>query len=837
MSIVEELHALFDALFEPTDKVEFRFLPPMKTKSNQWFDFPGALINDFGQVAERNKRQDVYFGVNPRQGNGGRAGDVEVCRCVFADFDHTTPDTALDTITQAGLPEPTVLINSGHGAHTYWRLEEEVDIPQWRAIQRGLIELLKCDDKIHDPPRIMRLPGTKHVGKHVKGSEPKYCTIVFNRGTRHDVEDIVMRLPVVADAEYGDTPALPEGHRDPLPAWANKFLISGTAGGNRNSTCFDVACCMKGAGWPVEEARALIVAAADRCDPPLPQGEALAAVKSAYAQERSPATPDPDTLPLGSAWQIAAVPPFMEPDEPDDDNHGQEWVQVGEPSKAAGAARGLLSNVVESVDREGNTITHPRTVQQVVSTMHEATGQWPRRAGGMLFVPGDEARPGELPPATSMRRLGKVDELFAWMHSVAEIFWADGVKCFDQLDGTSRTSLKRTELFEHMRETLQPAYEAAEALPHYPPAPNTWYAPAKLPKGNRSLITELCDKLNWHTEIDRGLLEAALLTMFWGGSCGTRPAFVLSSQYGAGAGKTTTVGMLTRVCNGHLEMAGGEKPEELAKRLLSDAALRQRAVMLDNVKTKMDMAGLEAMITADEISGHRMYFGHATRPNRLTWFITANSPQLSHDLAERSMNIHIGTQRANARWRAELEEWIDANRPRIIASCLDALAGPDACTIEEHNLDRWASWQAAVLAKVENGNEIAAEMRKRRQAMDSDREDADEIAMVVRGLIKRHGVDPDTVKGFIERRVLVDAVRLWQGDDDDMGRRRTASYINNRVGNGSLKQLRQTKYGGHRGYQWVGEACIDPNEYSVRIVDMPTDFTLEDIRRGDQSDE
>ena len=837
-SLTDHLNDFFDMLFEPDDLVEVRFLPPMKTKSNQWFLYPGGLVHDFEEIEDRNKRQDVYFGVNPRSDRNGRAESIKTCRCIVADFDHTTPDAAMETIRASGLPDPTILLNSGHGAHAYWRLEDPIDPQQWRSVQRGIIELLKCDDKIHDLPRIMRMPGTSHYAKHKAGTPRTFCEFVFNRKTVHDIEDIVRHLPV-AKIEYdgGEVPSLPEGERGPLPTWAKTFLVEGATSGDRNSKCFGVACCMKGAGWSIEDAKTMILAAAERCDPPMDQGEALQAIKSAYAQERSPATPDPNTLEVGSAWQLTGQRPAAEPvaPVPVDDS---EYLQVGEPIKVRpeGATRALISNVVENKDKEGNEVCHAKTVQQVVASVHEATGDWPRRAGGMLFVPGQQALPGELPDQYATRRLVKCDELFAWVQAEASLYWPDAKKCVDQLDGSSRTALKRVELFEHMRETLTPSYDAAEILPHEPPAANTWYAPCRLPKGDRSIIKELSGKLNWHTDLDRGLLEAALLTLFWGGGCGERPAFVLSSEFGAGAGKTTTVEMLTRVVGGHMEMQDKESSEEFAKRLLSDGALSQRAILMDNVKSKVNIAGIEAMVTAREISGHRMYYGHATRPNRLVWFVTANAPQLSHDFAERSMNIHIGAQRANAKWRADLQNWIDIHRAEIIAACLEMLRGEDASPIEEHNLDRWASWQAGVLAKVDNGNEIAAMMRDRRRAMDSDRDDAEEISMIIRTLIRMQGGDPDSVKAFIDRRVLIDALKVWQGEDDSMNRRAAATYINNRVGNGSLKQAKRATLDGYPGYSYVGEACIDPKAYTVRVTALPADFNENDVRISNDKD-
>ena len=63
-----------------------------------------------------------------------------------------------------GMPEPTVVILSGHGVHAYWRLVEPMtNLAEWTAIQKRLIDLLGSDKSIHDPPRIMRLPGFLNV--------------------------------------------------------------------------------------------------------------------------------------------------------------------------------------------------------------------------------------------------------------------------------------------------------------------------------------------------------------------------------------------------------------------------------------------------------------------------------------------------------------------------------------------------------------------------------------------------------------------------------------------------------------------------------------------------
>ncbi|MDE2103280.1 MAG: hypothetical protein KGL39_38900 [Patescibacteria group bacterium] len=101
----------------------------------------------------------VYVGINPRRCE--RSGDryVKLARSLFADFDNCQPETALSRVTQCKLPPPTVVVNSGNGAHVYWRLEEPINLGQWRDCQKQLSSLLGSDPCVCNPERIMRMPG------------------------------------------------------------------------------------------------------------------------------------------------------------------------------------------------------------------------------------------------------------------------------------------------------------------------------------------------------------------------------------------------------------------------------------------------------------------------------------------------------------------------------------------------------------------------------------------------------------------------------------------------------------------------------------------------------
>jgi P4 family phage/plasmid primase-like protien len=81
--------------------------------------------------AEREKA-NLYFTICPRVGPSHTrdskrfdlAWQIRVVRVLWADLDHCTPEEALKRCQVAGLPSPSVVVNSGNGVHLYWVLSE-----------------------------------------------------------------------------------------------------------------------------------------------------------------------------------------------------------------------------------------------------------------------------------------------------------------------------------------------------------------------------------------------------------------------------------------------------------------------------------------------------------------------------------------------------------------------------------------------------------------------------------------------------------------------------------------------------------------------------------------
>ena len=187
---------------------------------------------------------NVYCSANPRIRVGGtKCRDVALARSVFADLEDISAEQAARKIKKSRLPTPTMIVNSGHGIHLYWRLIEPItDHGKFTAIQKRLIQLFCSDPVIHDPARMMRLPGFVNLNR-----EPAPCRIIDADGDRrYDLVEIAGRLP---QAEHHRESMvindLPIAHPDRESvlrralAYANKVPL--VPNGQRNSTIFRLA--------------------------------------------------------------------------------------------------------------------------------------------------------------------------------------------------------------------------------------------------------------------------------------------------------------------------------------------------------------------------------------------------------------------------------------------------------------------------------------------------------------------------------------------------------------------------------------------------------------------
>jgi hypothetical protein len=99
----------------------------------------------------------VFATINATNGTGRTANDIIRVRAGFVDLD----GGPLEPVLQHNL-QPHIVVESSPGKwHVYW-LINGLALEDFRAVQQALIKLYDSDPRVHDLPRVMRLPGFFH---------------------------------------------------------------------------------------------------------------------------------------------------------------------------------------------------------------------------------------------------------------------------------------------------------------------------------------------------------------------------------------------------------------------------------------------------------------------------------------------------------------------------------------------------------------------------------------------------------------------------------------------------------------------------------------------------
>lgn len=283
---------------------------------------------------------------------------------------------------------------------------------------------------------------------------------------------------------------------------------------------------------------------------------------------------------------------------------------------------------LKSFEGEGKE-TLGLTISEIEQRMRQVSWGWPKRVDDMLFV---------LTGGVQLRWLRTQNALFAWLGCQFRngVAWGEGVDM-----------VSKGEYLAHLQATAQ-HYDAVEPYPHEPLLPRHYYAHPLPTGGDGTALAGLLKRFCPQTELDKALIEAAFLTALWGGTPGSRPAFLVTSDAeddngkGRGVGKSKLAQMIAQLCGGLLDFKASTEADEICKRLLSPEGRLRRVTLIDNIKSlHFSWDTLEAMITSDTISGRQMYQGEGRRPNTLVWFLTINGANLSKDLAQRVIVIKL----------------------------------------------------------------------------------------------------------------------------------------------------------------------------------------------------
>jgi hypothetical protein len=400
---------------------------------------------------------------------------------------------------------------------------------------------------------------------------------------------------------------------------------------------------------------------------------------------------------------------------------------------------------------------------EIAKTLYELTGGWPKRVGPNLFVDYGER---------GLRYLPTPEALFSWLKEQIDVCWDN--ECLHPLSLHPMTPVTAREFFIFLQNSVED-FVSLEAVPHWPPIkkPPVYYLQPDLPEPDMTALEEYMDHFNAETDDDRLIALAAAVTPAWGGPPGCRPAFVFTSKHGYGVGKTESANLIASIWGGAVELNEYDSWDKIQKAVMNDEMIGRRCMLFDNVKSQMSHSGLESLVTAGEVSGHIMWQGYRKRLNFFTVFVTANSAQLSRDLTDRAVVVNLGKPSYDANWKEWSIYFLRERKQQFISDALFFLASPPQCEIPDHALDRWASWERAVLSQFSKGARLIDRIKQTRALINADLKLAEKVAATLCNVIAdRECGSPDTVQLKLSDNEVVSALQqasVFTKKQADMG--------------------------------------------------------------------
>lgn len=251
-----------------------------------------------------------FYGVYMVVNQGGQDdATIMQARAFFIDID------------EGGLPEswhvqPSMVISRSDGErhHAYWLCDGSItDMAKWSSVQKQLIARYSSDRTIHNPSRVMRVPGFCHW-KDI--SNPQSYSIVYsNPSARFTVDQIKVGLPAIADTIYTAPSVRGEvmlESDDPYSIQrAVAYLMNcrvAIEGENGDHTTFATAAHCREFGLSEGVTLGLMIEHWNpRCEPPWDPSELTLKIANAYAYAARP---------QGSSHPSVLFPPSPPPDVP-----------------------------------------------------------------------------------------------------------------------------------------------------------------------------------------------------------------------------------------------------------------------------------------------------------------------------------------------------------------------------------------------------------------------------------------------------------------------------------------------------------------------------------------
>jgi DNA-binding transcriptional ArsR family regulator len=177
----------------------------------------------------------IYVGMFTRKQKKGTRKYCKQTRVLWADYDNMSQVEVEYRIDNAGLPGPSMMINSGHGIHAYWLLDKPAGA-EIEPILKAISNKTEADGQAAETARVMRVPGTLNIK-----DEPVSCEIIEKNNKIYSLEDIADLLGVeVKETPHSNNGAVEgfSGYKgldiDKINRQCMKSILEGVSEGQRN---------------------------------------------------------------------------------------------------------------------------------------------------------------------------------------------------------------------------------------------------------------------------------------------------------------------------------------------------------------------------------------------------------------------------------------------------------------------------------------------------------------------------------------------------------------------------------------------------------------------------
>jgi hypothetical protein len=284
----------------------------------------GTIDECYAALENLNTRgAGVFVTINRTDGKGRERDNIVGIRALFVDLD----GAPLAPVTRWALPPHMVIESSPDRYHVYWLVDRTVALTEFTGLQKKLAKLFDGDPKVHDLPRVLRLPGFVH-----RKGEPFRTRIVHQnlRLPRYSASELStalsdIRVNDVTQPRRSETPAIEPDQPGNIHAaidYLKNDVAPAVAFDQGNNRTYETACYVRGR-FGLSEATCydlMIEHFNPRCDPPWSADELEPIVKHAYAYAQSTLGADSaeadfasDPLPPMTEAEKRAVPMARRP--------------------------------------------------------------------------------------------------------------------------------------------------------------------------------------------------------------------------------------------------------------------------------------------------------------------------------------------------------------------------------------------------------------------------------------------------------------------------------------------------------------------------------------------